>query len=386
MRCIPLLFALLLASPVSAATQEYIGVGETVFGELTEDDPTLATGQYHDVWRFPTVVGTTYLITLRSEDFDAYLLAGPPGGTDCDPCEEDDDGALGTDAQLSIQVRNRETYVILVTAFNVGETGQYTLEVQEMVMTEESPVVVPATDTVMAMPTTGDLVPGTEVEEWLTGQDPVAADGAYEDTWVLRAVAGEPVTISMRSDDFDTVLRVGWWVDGRWEELAHDDDGGDGTNSRLTFTAPRDDEYLVRASSFDEGEEGAYTIMAIGANPIDTLGLPMILQAGEPAFGTLEEGDAMEGDATLVDVWEYAGHEGETITIEMASGDFDTFLRVRVMREDGRWDELGADDDGGSGTDSELTLTLPRNATYAIHANALEPETGGEYTLIVRRH
>ena len=122
MRATPLLLCLLLlASP--AAAQEYLAVGETVHGELTSDDPTLDDGEHYDEWMFPALEGAAYLITLRSEDFDAYLFAGPSAGGDCDPCEEDDDGAQGTDAQLSVEASEAGYFIVRVTSFEPGETG-----------------------------------------------------------------------------------------------------------------------------------------------------------------------------------------------------------------------------------------------------------------------
>jgi hypothetical protein len=375
-----LLCFLLLAAP--AAGQDYLGIGETVPGELTDDDPTLPEGEHYDVWMFQAQAGATYLITLRSEEFDAYLLAGPGRGTDCDPCAVDDDGALGTDAQLTIQAHATATYVIQVTSYEPGETGTYSLELAEA---EPPPLDGISADTMVVIVERRPLVPGVEYAESLNEHDPVAADGAYEDTWVLRAQAGEPVTITMRSDDFDTVLRVGWRAQGRWEELAYDDDGGGGTNSEVVFTPPRDDEYLVLASSFEAGQEGAYTIVAVSASGSDAGSPPPMLHAGGPARGTLEDGDRVEASGALLDVWSYAGAAGETITVEMASDDFDAYLSLRERAEDGVWVELAAQDDEGDGTGSRLTVTLPREDTYAIHASTVRPGTAGAYTLRVRR-
>jgi hypothetical protein len=64
----------------------------------------------------------------------------------------------------------------------------------------------------------------------------------------------------------------------------------------------------------------------------------------------------------------------------MASDAFDTELRV-LHRVDGAWRELAEDGDGGEGTNSELTLTLPAAGEYLVMARALRPGETGPYTL-----
>lgn len=65
------------------------------------------------------------------------------------------------------------------------------------------------------------------------------------------------VTIDMQSAQFDTFLVL---LDGDANVLASDDDGGPGSNSRITFTLPEDDTFVIAASSFGIGEEGKYTL------------------------------------------------------------------------------------------------------------------------------
>ncbi|WP_262422668.1 hypothetical protein [Brevundimonas denitrificans] len=59
------------------------------------------------------------------------------------------------------------------------------------------------------------------------------------DVYVFRARADERIQIRLNSDAFDPVLYVGRRSGVAFEELASNDDGDDGLNSRILFTAPR---------------------------------------------------------------------------------------------------------------------------------------------------
>ena len=74
--------------------------------------------------------------------------------------------------------------------------------------------------------------------------------------------AGETVTVSLRSDDFDAYLFIALARTG--EKVVTDDDGGSGTDSEVTFTLPESGEYLIRATSLMPNEEGAYVLTLDG--------------------------------------------------------------------------------------------------------------------------
>jgi hypothetical protein len=88
----------------------------------------------------------------------------------------------------------------------------------------------------------------------------VHTDGGSYDAYGFRAEQGQRVIITLNSDDFDPLVRVGRMAGGDFVELAHNDDGPDqGLNSRLVFTAPTAGDYVIRATAVQDGT-GAYTI------------------------------------------------------------------------------------------------------------------------------
>ncbi len=93
----------------------------------------------------------------------------------------------------------------------------------------------------------------------LEDSDPrVEQDNSPYDEYTFDAGEGWTITAEMRSDAFDTYL---WLIGPGGNSLMQDDDGlGEGTNSRITYTAPERGTYTVRCNSYDGQGRGAYTV------------------------------------------------------------------------------------------------------------------------------
>jgi hypothetical protein len=106
---------------------------------------------------------------------------------------------------------------------------------------------------------------GQQVQGALAASDVKLPDDSYIDEYVFRGRSGDQVTISMRSAAFDPYLALGAYPDGRtWQGMATDDDGGGGTDARISFTLPADGLYVIRANSVEVNEQGAYTLQVAG--------------------------------------------------------------------------------------------------------------------------
>jgi hypothetical protein len=247
-----LLGVLLAGTAVPAAAQGDIRPGQSVRGELSSKDPTLDDDTHYDVWRFHGQAGHVYAVTLRSDDFDAYLAVGSSAGASCDDCETDDDGGGGTDSRVEFRVASSGGYEIRANSLSGGETGAYTLELEDLGERDGPDMEVD----VEATP----IQAGPAVRGELTEDDAQADDDSYYDLYVYRGRAGEAITISLSSEDFDAYLAVGRLVDGEIEVLETNDDGPAGTDSFIRLTLPDDGEYLIRANSLSAGETGVYTL------------------------------------------------------------------------------------------------------------------------------
>jgi serine protease Do len=82
-------------------------------------------------------------------------------------------------------------------------------------------------------------------------------DGSFFEDFPLELAAGETVTVTMRSVDFDTFLLV---VQDE-EILASNDDWGGSTDSQVTFTAPAAGTYVFRANSFEPETSGMFSLI-----------------------------------------------------------------------------------------------------------------------------
>jgi hypothetical protein len=246
-----LLGALLAGTALPAAAQGTIRPGQTVQGELSSADPTLDDNTHYDIWRFRGQAGHVYGVTLRSDAFDAYLAVGPSAGGGCQECESDDDEGGGTDSRVEFRAGFNATYEIRANSLMAGETGAYTVELEDLGEGQQQ-----AQSDAAVTP----IRSGAAMEGELTEDDAQADDDSYYDLYVYQGRAGETVSFSLSSDDFDTYLVVGRIVDGAFESLESNDDGEDGTNSLIRITLPEDGDYVIRANSLIGGETGAYTL------------------------------------------------------------------------------------------------------------------------------
>jgi tetratricopeptide (TPR) repeat protein len=95
----------------------------------------------------------------------------------------------------------------------------------------------------------------TELE---TTQDHLSADQRQK-THVLKGKAGVSYVVDLRSQQFDTLLRL---VDAQGQTIAENDDiePGKDLNSRLIFTLKQDGDYRLIATSSQQQGTGAYTL------------------------------------------------------------------------------------------------------------------------------
>jgi len=377
---IPLL--LLAAVPVSA--QPSIQMGQTVSGSLSGDDPTLDDNSHYDVYTFRATAGQRVRVTLRSDDFDAYLAVGRISGGECqDECETDDDGAGGTDSQVDFTPSTSGVYQIRANSLSEGETGSYRLSLEAG----------PARREGGGARIRGDVAVGQTVSGELDEGDPTAGDDSYYELWRVRAAPGERLVVTLRSDDFDAYLGWGRMDGGDWDEIESDDDGAGGTDSRIEVTAGDDGTYVIRANSLSEGETGDYRLSVergsggSGDRPRrnddarPTAARP--LSIGQPMESSLDENDGTLDDDSHYELWTIRARAGQRLVITLASEDFDTYLAVGRMDGDD-FEEIESNDDGEEGTDSEIVFTVPEDGTYVIRANSLGGGETGEYVLTVR--
>lgn len=236
----------LVLAALPAAAQSGIRPGGSVQGFLNASDRELDDGSYFECVSLRAEAGQRVAITLRSDDFDAFLAVVQ--GRDCsadETVETDDDGAGGTDSLVQMTLGSGP-YSIRVNTLSSGESGAYTLSVTAAAVGPRvRPVLLSAPDSLWG---------------YLTEGDAIAADDSLYDCYAFDARAGQTADISMMSEAFDAYLSLheGEMCDA---QIDSDDDGlGDGTDALIQHRFDRSGRYSFRANSLVDGETGAYRL------------------------------------------------------------------------------------------------------------------------------
>ena len=374
-----------------------VSVGQEVHGELRDTDYLSYNGRHIQAWEIRGRAGQSVVVDLVSDPLDPYLIVVGPG---LGEGLTDDDGGSGLDSRLCVEFPQSGRYRIVASALG-SRTGPYTLRVRaaetdERCDEEGDWETGPEVD-LEDLSYMGTLRPGGSVQGRLERGDPVHR-GGFVQAWALEARAGQSLAIDLTSDPLDPYLFV--QGPGLGETLT-DDDGGDGFNSRLCFVAPESGTYRVVASTFGDEEPGSYRLVvttvpapgepgacedyevggetAMGGEPtVEYLtSLPTVgtLSPGYEHEGTLTSDDPLV-DGSYAHAWQLHGTAGESVTIELVSGDFDCYLYMTgpglgVLR----------DDDGAGNLDSQIVVTFPETGTYTVVATTFGDLDTGAYSI-----
>ena len=133
-----------------------------------------------------------------------------------------------------------------------------------------------ATVAAMAGPAFADgLAPGQSGTGTLAKTD-AKLDGSYYVCVPLLAQAGQTVTVTMTSTDFDALLYVGHGSDCATMSVdeRNDDAPGMGENSQVTVTLESGRTYWIRPTSWSDDETGTYRLSASVAGGASASGGP----------------------------------------------------------------------------------------------------------------
>jgi hypothetical protein len=336
--------------------ERQLQAGAEYRGALSTSDYLSPQDNYLEAWTLEGRAGESATIDLVSDDFDSHLyIVGPGLGETL----SDDDGGGGCNARITLTFLETGTFHVVASSTGSRQTGMYNPEVLRALPTDDRSI------------RFGDLATGR-----FTGGEPTVQDGRPAQAWALEGQAGESITVTLESTDFDAYLYL---TGPGLEDLLSDDDGAGNSNSQITVTLPQDAMYLLVASSFQAGATGSYTIRV--DEPIDLNTLPTegrSIGVGEAASGLLTSADPVVLEGRRGQVWALEGEAGQTVTIDLISDDFDCYL---YLVGPGLAEPL-SDDDSGGDFDSRIDITFPENGTYRVIITALGGNTGA-FTLRV---
>jgi len=221
----------LFASAGSALAQDPtpLRLDQDVSGALTEDDARvddMDMGQYvYDLYSINASAGQRLEFTMRSDAFDSFLELMLEGSDEV--LAADDDGlGEGLNSRLRFNVTESGTYMLRARTLGGLEGGDYALKV-----IDRGPAPPPPRPTPIRL--------GSTIDGAISDADP-EHDGADQfssylyDAYSFTAREGDRIAVTLQSDAFDPIVRVGGMaLSGLWEELAANDDrpGGGDLNS-----------------------------------------------------------------------------------------------------------------------------------------------------------
>ena len=395
-------------------------VGQTITGSLSSDDPEF-TGDstYFERWILPVKPNQAFTVDLLSDDFDAYLMLTKGRG---DKLVDNDDGGGGCNARLVYTAQDDHPLRVVVNTASRPrrQTGKFTLRVSEGESTVETKGNCRFTNAASGSSTqtmqqatsaerpAGPAAPaltirvGETLNGTLSSSDSLYPDNSYFKFYQFTAPAGRPVSIDLSSDDFDPVLIV------RGEDLDNsiiNDDGGPGCYARISRTFPSTGPYriLVNTTASPQKQTGRFSLsITDGSKPVQegsaatadcqsasssssasgasTASHP--IEVGQTKQGTLTRNDVvLTSDSTYAQPWTIHGTQGTTITIDLESDAFDSYLFLRGPGISGGRDFQ--DDDSGGNCHARLTATFPQTGEYEIVVNTADHYATGAFSLSV---
>lgn len=237
--------------PPPPVTPRALALGSPVSARLGNDSSVDEEGRPFQLWTLQGQPGQNLVLRMESSDLDALLQYGQWQNGRFTSEAEDDDGGRDTNARLRVQLDAQGRGALKAMSFNAEGSGSYTI----------SASVPPAP----RPPSVVDINIGDSVRGELDEGDQFDEEGEnYFDVYRIRGRAGQRVTVQLNSDSFDSVLRWGVFDGAAFIKDAEDDDGGGGTNSRLTVTLDKDGQGRIVVSGLGEGT-GSYTLSVVNA-------------------------------------------------------------------------------------------------------------------------
>jgi hypothetical protein len=220
-------------------------LGQVFTGTLTREDPIdsspLARKGHHKIHTIALEAGQPYLIDLQG-DFDTWmriensekktLLFNDDVHPDPDAMPGD-----GLNSRMVFIPTKKDTFRLVVTSFDAGATGAYTLSFRKAAEVGE-PVL---------------------IKDQLQKSDKKNKQGQFLKFHKLKLKRGSPYTIELESADFDTILGL---IDREGTALVNNAGITPGNKrlSRIDFTPKVDAEFHLMVTTRAPGDVGAYTL------------------------------------------------------------------------------------------------------------------------------
>ena len=341
--------------------------GKLVFEKkesLTKDDPTdkVKTDSHAKTYTFRMKAGHTYTIDMigadkTGEKFDPFLRLENTEGIEL---AQDDDGGGRPHARIVYKAVKEADYRIIATSDAEKQTGAFTLKVFDA-------------DYIDAL-----------------------VSGKVE---VLKAIKLPPLALASLVEKLGQA-KVALHINA----VVLDDQGNPAPNQEITFQWEKGTETL---KSNKEGvvrwplqigkskklalqlPAGTRALLALANKEGLSIGLQFnetVKSAGGAIVktfeGTIAKTDPfdLEREKCYRHVHEFKMQAGKTYTLDLASEEFDAYLRI----ENDEKGKLAEDDDGGGFLNSRIVFTPTSDDTYRLVVTTCDPGQAGAYRLTIR--
>lgn len=102
-----------------------------------------------------------------------------------------------------------------------------------------------------------------------------------------------------------------------------------------------------------------------------------LLSHDQPINGSLITRDATTEEDQFIDVYYFTGAEGDNVTIDLVSEQFDAFLLLDAPNGE----RIVLDNNSGDGSNAKISVTLPQSGDYTVGVSSFAPIEVGEYHL-----
>ena len=99
-------------------------------GVLADRHPTRGNGAPYQLWTYRARAGERFVVTLRSDQFDSYLIVGRFDGDTFVPLGQNDDFGDAMNSRLEMTAPESREYVVVASSIGPA-TGRYTLRLEQ---------------------------------------------------------------------------------------------------------------------------------------------------------------------------------------------------------------------------------------------------------------
>jgi hypothetical protein len=328
--------------------------GPSFEGRLEAGDLTLDSGEFFDVHTFDVQSGQSVSVTLTSRQFDTYLAVISPGGT---PYRNDDFENRKDMSRVDLTADESGTWVISVTTYKPGETGNYDVAVE-------------IGGAAAKAPTAGG---NQQFDGTLQAGDLTLESGEYFDVHTFDVQSGQTFSVTLTSSQFDTYLAV---ISPGGTPHRNDDFDSRKDMSRVDVTADESGTWVISVTTYKPGETGSYHV----AVELGAAVAPPSAGGGSQTFtGTLQAGDETLDGGEFFDVHAFTAQGGQNVVVELTSNQFDTFIAVFPPSGE----PARNDDHEGRKDMSRLEFVAEQSGSYQVAVTSYKAGETGAYSLTV---